>query len=247
MAKRNAQILNSFSLLTDHDIYLFKEGNHFRLYEKLGAHMAEDDGVKGTFFAVWAPNARSVSVIGDFNGWNPQTHPLTVRPDDSGIWEAFLPGIGKGALYKYHIVSRIKNYTVDKGDPFGFYWELPPNTASVVWDLNYKWKDSRWMRTRQKKNSLDAPISIYEVHLGSWRRNSYRVGRICERDGLYTRRVPAGHGAPILWLLGLSDRRIFCPLSPLWKLSGFYVFDRLPSPQRYRRDTGLGAIAFSFR
>jgi len=177
MTEPKTQILNSFSLLTDHDIYLFKQGNHFRLYEKLGAHIIEHEGVKGTFFAVWAPNAASVSIVGDFNAWNPLSAPLTLRPDGSGIWQAFVPGIGKDQLYKYHIVSRIENYTVDKGDPFGFYSELPPNTASIVWDLNYEWKDSRWMKARQRKNSLDAPISIYEVHLGSWRRDPAEPNR----------------------------------------------------------------------
>jgi 1,4-alpha-glucan branching enzyme len=171
MTETKMQIINSFSLLTDHDVYLFKQGNHFRLYEKLGAHIVEHEGVKGTFFAVWAPNAASVSVVGDFNDWNPLSTPLTLRLDGSGIWQAFVPGIGKGQLYKYHIISRIKNYTVDKADPLGFYSELPPNTASIVWDLNYEWKDSRWMKARQRKNPLDAPISIYEVHLGSWRRD----------------------------------------------------------------------------
>jgi 1,4-alpha-glucan branching enzyme len=184
MPKQNEQVTGSFSLLTDHDIYLFKQGNHFRLYEKLGAHPcfrggkpapaqagAQNNGVKGAFFAVWAPNAVSVSVIGDFNQWDEQSHPLSVRQDGSGIWEGFIAGLDKGALYKYHIVSKYRNYTVDKGDPFGFSWELPPKTASVVWDLSYKWKDRKWMKNRQRVNALDAPISVYEVHLGSWRRD----------------------------------------------------------------------------
>lgn len=158
------------SLLTDHDIYLFKEGNHFRLYEKLGSHLLTVDGVEGTHFAVWAPDAISVSVIGDFNGWNPDTHPLTLRLDASGIWEGFIPGVGQGALYKYHIVSRFNNYQVDKGDPFAYYWEGPPRTASIVWDLHYEWNDATWMSTRRRHNALDAPFAIYEVHIGSWRR-----------------------------------------------------------------------------
>src|SRR5690242_7463151 len=153
-------------LLTDQDIYLFREGTFVRAYEKLGAHATS----QGTHFAVWAPNAQSVSVTGDFNGWNPTSHKLEPRYDSSGIWEAFLPGVRPGALYKYHIASRHAGYSVDKADPFAFYAEVPPRTASVVWDLSYEWGDDEWMRTRARANALDAPISIYEVHLGSWRR-----------------------------------------------------------------------------
>jgi 1,4-alpha-glucan branching enzyme len=166
-----SQVLTEFSLLTDHDIYLFKEGNHFRLYEKLGAHLVDRNGVRGTHFAVWAPNAARVSVVGDFNQWNPQTHPLACRWDGSGIWEGFIPRLGKGSLYKYHIVSNHNGYRVNKGDPFAFSWELPPNTASVVWDLDYEWGDDLWIQKQGQHNSFQAPLSIYEVHLGSWRRD----------------------------------------------------------------------------
>lgn len=155
---------------TDHDIYLFKEGSHFKLYEKLGSHALTIDGTRGTYFAVWAPNAERVSVTGDFNGWNPESHLLDVRWDGSGIWEGFIPGVEKGGVYKYHIVSRYNNYRVDKADPFAFYSEAPPKTASVVWDLDYEWNDNEWMKNRHKHNALDAPHSVYEVHLGSWRR-----------------------------------------------------------------------------
>ena len=130
-----AQVQTNFSLLTDHDIYLFKEGNHFRLYEKLGSHLISVGGMQGTLFAVWAPNAKRVSVIGEFNDWNKESHPLKVRDDASGIWEGFIPGVGEGALYKYHIVSRFNGYEVDKGDPFSFGWEVSPQTASVVRNL----------------------------------------------------------------------------------------------------------------
>jgi len=160
----------NISLLTDHDIYLFKEGNHFRLYEKMGAHIIEKEGVKGVYFAVWAPNAKAVSVIGDFNGWDKNSHHLNQRWDGSGIWEGFIPDIKKGTIYKYHIKSRFNDYEVDKADPFAFYSEIPPRTASVVWDHDYKWRDDEWMKERLKRNNLNAPISIYEVHLGSWRR-----------------------------------------------------------------------------
>jgi len=164
------KVTHEGSLLTDQDIYLFKEGNHFRLYDKLGAHVISVGGKEGTYFAVWAPNAKSVSVIGDFNGWNPRSHSLGARWDGSGIWEGFIPGVRQGATYKYHIVSRYRRYRVDKGDPFALHWETPPKTASVVWDLAYEWKDGDWMKDRHRANALGAPFAIYEVHLGSWRR-----------------------------------------------------------------------------
>ena len=157
------------SLLTADDLYLFNEGNHFRLYDKLGAHILEQEGQNGTYFAVWAPDAAKVYVMGDFNRWKKTSHPLAPR-GQSGIWEGFIPGVGKGALYKYYVVSRLNNYRVDKADAFGFYFEGPPRTASVVWDLDYLWGDQAWMGGRYRRQALDAPISIYEMHLGSWRR-----------------------------------------------------------------------------
>ena len=162
---------SDISLFSEHDIYLFKEGNHFRLYDKLGSHPAVVNGKKGYYFAVWAPNAKKVTVQGDFNEWNKEKHRLSLRGDESGIWEGFIPGIKKGDIYKYHIVSRYNKYIVDKGDPFAYYWEQSPKTASVVWDLDYTWNDSNWMAKRHKLNTLDSPLSIYEVHLGSWRRH----------------------------------------------------------------------------
>jgi 1,4-alpha-glucan branching enzyme len=174
MAERKSRggkiIRHDVSLLTDQDIYLFKEGNHFNLYDKLGSHSIKVDGKPGTLFAVWAPNAKKVSVIGDFNGWNKKSHQLAVRWDGSGIWEGFVPDIGYGTVYKYHIVSQHGNYTVEKSDPLSFYCETPPKTASIVRDLNYKWNDTEWMSTRHERNALNAPLSIYEVHPGSWRR-----------------------------------------------------------------------------
>ena len=164
------KVIYDVSLFTDYDIYLFKQGNHFRLYEKLGAHLMTVNNIQGAFFGVWAPNAANVSVIGDFNGWNTETHPLRMREDGSGIWEGFIPHIKQGTLYKYHIVSKYNHYEVDKGDPYAFYWEVSPKTASIVWDLSYEWKDSAWMTNRYKSNNLQSPFSIYEVHLGSWRR-----------------------------------------------------------------------------
>jgi len=157
------------TLLSAQDLYLFNEGSHCRLYDKLGAHLHTVDDVAGTTFAVWAPNARYVSVIGDFNGWDRGSHPLRPR-GSSGIWEGFIPGVGEGATYKYHIASHHHSYRVDKADPFAFFAEVPPKTASRVWDLEYTWNDHEWMANRRRRNALDAPISVYEVHLGSWRR-----------------------------------------------------------------------------
>jgi len=159
------------SLLSEQDLYLFNEGSHYRIHDKLGAHLTKSGAETGTCFAVWAPNAREVSVIGSFNHWHPKTHPLRPR-GSSGIWEGFIPGVGKGTLYKYHIESQHHGYRADKTDPVGFWQEKPPRTASVVWDLDYTWNDSDWMPKRGALNSVKAPVSVYEVHLGSWMRIS---------------------------------------------------------------------------
>ena len=156
--------------LTDHDIFLFKEGTHACLSEKLGAHLITQDGREGVHFAVWAPNAAAVTVMGDFNGWDKMSHPLAARSDGSGVWEGIVPGIGNGECYKYHIVSRDRSYEVDKADPCGVFSEVPPRTGSRVWDLAYTWNDAEWMERRPSANALGAPMSIYELHLGSWRR-----------------------------------------------------------------------------
>ncbi|HZW09869.1 MAG TPA: 1,4-alpha-glucan branching protein GlgB [Phycisphaerales bacterium] len=156
-------------LLTEHDLYLFNEGTHFRLYDHLGAHAAERDGAAGVAFAVWAPNARAVSVIGDFNGWRPGAHALQAR-GSSGVWAGFVPGAGRGATYQYHIESHFRGYAVNKADPFGFHHETPPARASKVWDLDHDWSDGEWMSRRGERQRLGSPISIYEVHLGSWMR-----------------------------------------------------------------------------
>ncbi len=167
---KKTNVIYGISPLTDFDIYLFKEGRHSSLYDKLGSHAAEVNGVSGAHFALWAPDAVSVSVIGDFNGWDGGSHPLKVRDDWSGIWEGFIPGVARGSVYKYRITSRYGGYTVKKGDPFAFFWEAPPRTASVVWNPDYRWSDEEWLRERRGRNSLGGPISIYEVHLGSWMR-----------------------------------------------------------------------------
>ncbi len=156
------------TLLTDLDAYLFNEGTHTRLFDKLGAHLGEVDGVPGVFFAVWAPAAKKVHVMGDFNGWSKTKHVLKPR-GSTGIWEGFVPGLGKGALYKYWIANP-SGHKAEKADPFGCRQEEPPRTASVVWDLEHSWGDAEWMKTRGSRHSMGAPLAIYEAHLGSWRR-----------------------------------------------------------------------------
>ena len=154
---------------TDQDLHLWSEGTNYRAYRSLGAHPAVVGGVAGVSFAVWAPNAERVSVMGDFNGWDKQSHPLRLlRP--SGVWQGFVPGLEKGAVYKYHLRSRIDGYAVDKADPFAVRQEVPPRTGSVVWDLDYEWNDGAWMKLRAGRNGLKSPMSIYELHCGSWRR-----------------------------------------------------------------------------
>jgi 1,4-alpha-glucan branching enzyme len=155
--------------LTSDDLYLFNEGSLVNLYEKLGAHPGRVNGQEGTFFAVWAPDAERVSVIGSFNDWKQDAHYLSPR-GSSGIWEGFVPGIGVGTLYKYHIRSRFNGYRVDKADPLSLFNEIPPKTASIVWDLSYEWNDADWMKRRRDRNALTAPMAIYEMHVGSWRR-----------------------------------------------------------------------------
>ena len=157
------------TLMSDEDVYLFNEGSHFHLYRKLGAHPVIRNDMAGTWFSVWAPDAEQVSVIGAFNDWGKSAHPLCHR-GESGIWEGFIPEVGKGALYKFHIRSRFNGYEVDKTDPFAFFNEIPPKTASIVWGLDYTWRDEQWMASRHTRNALNAPISIYEMHVGSWKR-----------------------------------------------------------------------------
>jgi 1,4-alpha-glucan branching enzyme len=157
------------SLLTRDDLYLFNEGTHHQLFLKLGAHARNVGGAPGTNFAVWAPNAERVAVIGDFNGWNDSTHPLS-PVGSSGIWEATVPEAQLGSKYKYRIWSRHQGYRVEKADPFGFMHETPPATASVVWHLDYDWGDAEWLQRRGAHNAFTSPLAIYEVHLGSWRR-----------------------------------------------------------------------------
>jgi 1,4-alpha-glucan branching enzyme len=152
------------------DLYLFNEGSHLRLYDKLGAHPSTQGGVQGFHFGVWAPNADYVAVVGDFNSWDPGRHPLHMI-GSSGVWAGFIPGVQQGICYKYHIAAP-GGFKVAKTDPYAFTCEVPPKSASVTWDLSYAWGDSEWMASRKTKSTHDAPISIYEVHLGSWMRQA---------------------------------------------------------------------------
>lgn len=164
------------TLLTADDLHLFNEGTHYHLFDKLGSHICQFDDIKGVYFAVWAPSAKQVFVTGSFNAWDKTSHPLTLR-EHSGIWEGFVPKIGKGTLYKYHIVSQHNDYRVDKADPYAMATRPPPETASMVWDIEYNWADGGWMKKRAQINGLDCPLAIYEVHLGSWRRVPEDHGR----------------------------------------------------------------------
>ncbi len=187
-----------FSLLTDFDIHLIGAGKHYKLYEKLGNKPMEHEGTAGTYFAVWAPNAENVSVIGNFNGWNRESHPLNSRWDSSGIWEGFLPGVKQGDVYKYSIKSLLSSAPIEKGDPYAVQWETPPKTASVVYAMDHKWKDAKWMKGRHKINALDAPISVYEMHIGSWKR------KFEEQNRSLTYRELAAELVPYMQYLGFT-------------------------------------------
>ncbi|MDA1095829.1 MAG: 1,4-alpha-glucan branching protein GlgB [Chloroflexi bacterium] len=172
MTQQRAQqpLAKAVTRISEEDLYLFNEGSHVRLYQSLGAHPTSTAaGEAGTYFAVWAPNAERVSVVGDFNGWAPGAAEMAPR-GVSGIWETFVPGVGVGTVYKYHIASRYNTYQVEKADPVGFRTETPPRTGSIVTNLDYTWGDADWMASRRERTALDSAISIYEIHLGSWRR-----------------------------------------------------------------------------
>jgi 1,4-alpha-glucan branching enzyme len=159
-----ADAVRSIPVLTEQDIYLFREGTHSRLYEKFGCQL--DAGGEGGHFAIWAPNAREVSVIGEWNGWRPDADRLAPRWDSSGIWEGRAAGVRRGSAYKFRIVSNVAGRTLDKADPFALFAEVAPASASRAWTLEYDWGDAEWMAQRARKNALDAPMSIYEVHPG---------------------------------------------------------------------------------
>ena len=190
--------VEAFSLLTDYDIALFRSGKHFRLYEKLGSHVLDNQGVTGTLFAVWAPNAKYVSVIGEFNGWSRAEHPLNPRWDGSGIWEGWIPNVGNGAVYKYFIASNT-GADIEKGDPYALRWEHPPKTASIVWDTWYEWKDQDWMKIRKVHNNLNAPTSVYELHFGSWKRDPANPDRCLSYGEVADTLVPSPNHAPSVY------------------------------------------------
>ncbi|MFO7721171.1 MAG: 1,4-alpha-glucan branching protein GlgB, partial [Gillisia sp.] len=167
--KKTLETLKKVSLISEYDVHLFKEGKHFHLYKKLGSHIIDAAGFKGVYFALWAPNAREVSVIGDFNNWFKHANEMIPRQDESGIWELFVPEAKKGSIYKYFIRSN-SGFEAEKGDPFAFMWEIPSNTASVVWDLENTWSDGAWMENRKKNTGKEKPVSAYELHIGSWKR-----------------------------------------------------------------------------
>ena len=164
-----AQAVWNYSLFTDEDVQAFQQGTHSTLYQLFGNKQIEVLGVKGTYFSVWAPNATAVFVTGNFNDWNNEAHPLKVRLESSGIWEGFIPNLGQGEVYKYHIHG-YKGVKLDKGDPYAHFWELRPQTASITWQTDYSWKDHQWLEDRKIKNRTDQPYSVYEVHLASWMR-----------------------------------------------------------------------------
>lgn len=214
--------LNS-PFITDLDLHLFGEGRHYKIYEKLGAHIIEMNGIKGVHFALWAPNVRGVSVIGDFNRWNKKTHPMKPR-GSSGVWELFIPGIGEGEIYKFWIRSRFGNYAEEKADPFGFYFEVRPKSATIVYDIDkFKWTDHEWLSEREKKNWLESPISIYEVHPNSWRRVPEEGNRFLTYRELAHTLIPyvKGMGYTHIELLPIMEH----PLDESWgyQLIGYFA------------------------
>ena len=226
-------------MLTDYDLHLLTEGRHWRSYEKLGAHRLDLDGVRGVRFAVWAPNASAVSVVGDFNGWDGTQHPLRLRMP-GGIWEAFVPGLDVGTLYKFRVSGA--EGTSDRCDPYGFAAELPPRTASIVADLDgHRWQDGEWMRARAERDPLAAPISIYEVHLGSWRRPGSDPGRWLSYAELERQLVPycVEQGFTHVEFLPLAEH----PLSASW---GYQVIGMFAATSRFGDPQGLMALIDSF-
>jgi 1,4-alpha-glucan branching enzyme len=237
-----------YSRFTDFDISLFQSGKHYKLYEKLGSHVVEYNGVVGTYFAVWAPNAQHVSVIANFNGWNRGSHPLYVRWDGSGIWEGFISNVGNGETYKYYIKSSTGE-DLEKSDPFALRWEVAPLTASIVADTFYEWKDADWMANRYKHNALDKPYSVYEMHAGSWARSLESPDEFLTYDQL------AGKLVPYIQEMGFTHVELMPimehPFYPSWgyQITGFFAAaSRYGTPQQLMylveklHQAGIGVI-----
>ena len=231
------------SIFSDFDLYLFGQGKNYRIYEKMGAHVRTVNGVTGVHFAVWAPNALAVSVIGDFNNWQRGANPMQLRHRDLGVWECFVPGVKPGALYKYAIYSRFNNYAVEKTDPYGFATELRPRTASIVVDIHqHRWNDTTWMQQREEHQKLSSPISIYEVHLGSWRHAPERhVEGNPEEDRYLTYRELAHSLAPYVKDLGFTHIELLpiteYPYDASWgyQVTGFYApTSRFGTPEDFQ-------------
>ena len=214
--------VQSYSRFTEFDISLFRSGKHYKLYEKFGSHVMEVNGVIGTYFSVWAPNAQYVSVIGNFNYWDKGTHQLFVRWDSSGIWEGFIPNVGDGETYKYFIKAS-SGEELEKSDPFALRWEEPPRTASIVADTYYEWKDKKWMKDRHVHNALDQPYSVYEVHLGSWARSYESPDAFYSYEQLIDKLVPyvKDMGFTHVEFMPLMEH----PYYPSWgyQVSGYYA------------------------
>lgn len=218
-------------ILTDFDLHLIAEGTHYKNYEKLGAHVIEVDGVKGVHFAVWAPNAKRVSVIGNFNHWDHRKHPM--RPlGNSGIWEIFIPGLDEGELYKFYIESKYHGYKEQKADPFAFFFEVRPKSAAIVYNIEnkHKWEDDEWIQKRAKKNWLESPISIYEVHLGSWMRVKEEGNRFLTYRELSEHLIPyvKSLGFTHIELLPITEH----PLDASW---GYQTIGYFAPTSRYGR------------
>ena len=223
--------VKTYTLFTDHDVYLFKEGKHYRLYEKFGAHSVEKDGIKGVYFSVWAPNAKKVSVIGNFNNWNHREHILFPRWDQSGIWEGFIPALSLGTLYKYAIET-VQGEILEKSDPYALSWEQNLQAASMVSTNWYEWSDHEWLEKRWQNNSLDAPISVYELHLGSWLRNENNPEKFLNYRDIASKLVP------YIKEMGFTHVEFMpvmeYPYDPSWgyQITGFFAAtSRFGSPQ----------------
>jgi 1,4-alpha-glucan branching enzyme len=245
------------SIFSDFDLYLFGQGKHYHIYEKMGAHPRTVEGVAGVNFAVWAPNAQTVSVIGDFNHWQRGETPMHLRHIELGVWECFVPGLSAGTLYKYAIVSRFHNYMVDKTDPYGFASELRPQTASIVTDIReHEWQDETWLQQREKRQHFNSPISIYEVHLGSWRHvpERHQEGAV-EEDRFMTYRELAHALAAYVKDMGFTHVELLpvteYPYDGSWgyQVTGYYSpTSRFGSPEDfqyfvdYMHQQGIGVL-----